>query len=132
MPEKLITGHETFFLRHFILHHATNKAVFTPQLLGMYGRSYAKPQTLHAAMEYYRALNETARRNEPLFATKLSMPILAIGGGGEGGLKTTLADQLKKYAVSADSHILPNCGHWLPEECPAEVNKLVVDFLRAK
>ncbi len=132
LPETLITGHETFFFSHFILHHATNKAVFTPELLGMYGRSYAKPQTLHAAMEYYRALNETARRDEPLFATKLSMPILAIGGGGEGGLKTALADQLKKYAVGADTHILPNCGHWLPEECPADVNRLVVGFLAAK
>ena len=132
LPEKLITGHDLLFLRHFILHHATNKAVFTPQLLGLYARSYAKPQTLHAAMEYYRALNETARRNQPLFATKLTMPILAIGGGGEGGLKTALADQLKKYAVGADNQILPNCGHWLPEECPADVNKLVVTFLNAK
>ena len=132
LPEKLIAGHEAFFLSHFILHHATNKAAFTPELLGMYGRSYAKPQTLHAAMEYYRALNDTARRNEPLFATRLTMPILAVGGGGEGGLKTALADQLKKYAVGADSHILPNCGHWLPEECSADVNRLVVDFLELK
>lgn len=132
LPETLITGHEAVFFKHFILFHATNKAVFTPELLGLYSRSYSKPQTLHAAMEYYRALNETARRNEPLFATKLGMPILAIGGGGQGGLKTALADQLKKYAVSADSHILPNCGHWLPEECPADVNQLVVDFLNSK
>ncbi len=132
LPEKLITGHETLFFKHFITFHATNKAVFTPQLLGLYARSYAKPQTLHAAMEYYRALNETARRNEPLFATRLAMPILSIGGGGQGGLKSALADQLKKYAVSADNHILPNCGHWLPEECPVEVNRLVVGFLTAK
>ena len=130
LPETLITGHEAFFIRHFILSHATNKAVFTPELLRLYGRSYAKPQTLHASMEYYRALNETARRNEPLFTTKLAMPILSIGGGGS--LKTALADQLKTYAVSADNHVLPNCGHWLPEECPADVNRLVVDFLTAR
>ncbi len=132
LPETLITGHQYLFFRHFILQHATNKAVFTPELLGLYARSYAKPQTLHAAMEYYRALNETERRDEPLFATRLTMPILVIGGGGEGGLKTVLADQLKEYAVGADSHILPNCGHWLPEECPADVNRLVVNFLTIK
>ena len=129
LPETLITGHEGFFFKHFITFHATNKAVFTPALLGMYARSYSKPQTLHAAMEYYRALNETARRNEPLFATKLTMPIMSIGGGGQGGLKTALSDQLKKYAVGSEDHILPNCGHWLPEECPSDVNQLVVKFL---
>ena len=129
LPERLIAGHETVFLGHFIPHHATNRAAFTPRLLALYGRSYAKPRTLHAAMEYYRALKETARRNEPLFAINLSMPILALGGGGEGGLKTALADQLKSYALNVDNHILPKCGHWLPEECPADVDHLVVDFL---
>ena len=132
LPEALIAGHESLFLGHFITHHATNKAVFTPDLLGLYARSYAKPQTLHAAMEYYRALNETARRNQPLFATKLAMPVLSIGGGGEGGLKTALSDQLKKYAVAPDNHVLPNCGHWLPGECPADVNRLVVEFISIK
>ena len=130
LPETLITGNERMFFEHFIKSHASNKAAFTPELLDLYARSYSKPQTLHAAMEYYRALNETARRNKPLFATKLTMPVLSIAGGGEGGLQSLLADQLDKYAVKAERRILPGCGHWLPEECPAEVNRIVVDFLR--
>lgn len=129
LPETLIAGHEDLFLKHFILFHASNKAVFTPELLALYARSYSKPQTLHAAMEYYRALNETVRRNKPLFATKLAMPIMSIGGGGNGGLKKTLADQVKKYAVSSENHVLPQCGHWLPEECADDVDNLVVRFL---
>jgi len=28
--------------------------------------------------------------------------------------------------------VLPGCGHWLPEECPAVLNPMVVDFLTAK
>jgi hypothetical protein len=55
--ETLITGHEKFFLTHFIKEHPSNKEAFTPALLDLYARSYAKPHTLNASFEYYRALN---------------------------------------------------------------------------
>jgi pimeloyl-ACP methyl ester carboxylesterase len=132
LPETLVTGHERFFIEHFIKVHATNTAVFTPALLDLYGRSYAKRQTLHGSFEYYRALNETARRNAPLFATKLTMPVLAIGGGGNGGMGKLEGDQLKQYATNVQAEVLPGCGHWLPEECPATLNPLIVNFLTAK
>lgn len=128
LPETLVTGRERFFLSHFIREHATNKAAFTPALLDLYGHSYAKPVTLHASFEYYRALNGTARRNKPLSATKLTMPVLAIGGGGHGGLGQLEGDQLEDYATNVRGVVLPGCGHWLPEECPAQLNPLVVDF----
>lgn len=130
LPETLVTGHERFFIEHFIKEHATNKDVFTPELLDLYGRSYAKPQTLHGSFEYYRALNETARRNKPLATTKLTMPVLAIGGSGHGGMGTLEGDQLKEYASNVRAEVLPDCGHWLPEECPAALNPMVVDFLK--
>lgn len=129
LPERLVTGNERFFIEHFIKAHATNKDVFTPELLDLYGRSYAKPQTLHGSFEYYRALNETARRNKPLAATKLTMPVLAIGGGGHGGMGPLEGDQLREYATDVHSEVLPACGHWLPEECASALNPLVVNFL---
>ena len=129
LAETLITGKERFFFEHFIKVHATNKDVFTPKLLDLYASSYAKPQSLHAAFEYYRALNETERRNVPLTKTKIAVPILAIGGGGHGGFGTAEADQIKKYATNVQGLSLPGCGHWLPEECPDSLNPAVVGFL---
>lgn len=132
LPETLLKGHELFFLTHFIKTHAANKAVFTPELLAMYGRSYAKPGTMYASCEYYRALNETVRRNAPLASIKLQMPVLILGGGGHGGLGEFEVKQIKSYADHVESHILPNGGHWLPEECPTEVNQFVEEFLNRK
>jgi pimeloyl-ACP methyl ester carboxylesterase len=129
LAETLIAGHERFFFEHFIKTHATNKAVFTPELLDMYARSYAKPHSLNAAFEYYRALNETVRRNASLSADKLKMPVLAIGGGGKGGMGQFQVDQTQDYADKVEGSVLPDCGHWLPEECTATLNQLVVDFL---
>ncbi|OSQ41512.1 alpha/beta fold hydrolase [Thalassospira sp. MCCC 1A01428] len=129
LAETLVTGHERMFLEHFIKEHATNRAVFTDELLDLYGASYAKPHTLHASFEYYRALNETAARNKLLAKNKLSMPVLAIGGGGHGGMGQFEADQLREYGTHVKGLVIPDCGHWLPEECATPLNKAVLDFL---
>lgn len=129
LAEALIAGKERFFLEHFIKEHATNTAVFTPQLLDLYARSYAKPGSLTASFSYYRALNETARRNAPLARTKLTLPILAIGGGGHGGFAAAEAEQIGKYATDVRGMVLPGCGHWLPEECPGATNAAIMSFL---
>ena len=130
LAETLISGRERAFFEHFIKEHATNKEVFTDELLDLYVASYSKPATLNAAFEYYRALNETARRNKPLLETELTMPVLAIGGGGHGGFGDAQADQMRRYASDVTGACIPNCGHWLPEEAPGELNRLVIDFLR--
>lgn len=129
LAETLITGHEKFFLSHFIKEHATRQKVFTPALLNLYAKSYAKPHTLHASFEYYRALNKSIAENAELSKSSLNMPVLAIGGGGHGGLGQFQMDQMKQYASNVEGEVLPNCGHWLPEECAAQLNPLVVKFL---
>ena len=129
LARTLIAGKERFFLEHFIKVHATNTVVFTPEVLDLYAHSYAKPNAFDAAFAYYRALNETARRNKPLASMKLAMPILAVGGGGHGGFGEAQAQQVRRYASNVTGVSLPGCGHWLPEECADALNPLVTDFL---
>lgn len=129
LAETLVTGHERLFLEHFIKVHAVNKAAFTPELLNLYAASFAKPGSLNASFEYYRSLNETARRNVELAQTRLGMPVLAVGGGGHGGMGQFQIDQMRDYADNVEGHIIDACGHWVPEEAPDALNKLVVEFL---
>ena len=131
LARTLITGKERFFLEHFIRVHATNQDAFTPELLDLYARSFAKPSSLDASFAYYRALNETVRRNAPLAARRLSMPILAIGGGGHGGFGDAEAEQIRRYADDVTGRSLPGCGHWVPEEAADQLAPLVFDFLRS-
>ena len=130
LARTLITGKERFFLEHFIRAHATNQDAFTPELLDLYARSFAKPSSLDASFAYYRALNETVRRNAPLAARRLLMPILAVGGGGHGGFGEAEAEQIRRYADDVTGRSLPGCGHWVPEEAPEQLNPVVIDFLR--
>ena len=132
LPETLIAGREVAFFKHFIAAHTVNEAVFTPELIDLYARSYAKPHSLHSAMEYYRALVETQRRNMPLFQKKLTMKTMAIGGGSPVSVGQFQVDQLAKYATNMKGVVLPNCGHWVPEECAASFNPTVINFLADK
>ena len=129
LAETLVTGRERIFLEHFIQVHAVNKAAFPPALLDLYAASFAKPASLNASFEYYRALNETARRNAELARHRLRMPVLAIGGGGHGGMGQFQIDQLSDYAERVEGHVIADCGHWIPEEAPEALGALVLDFL---
>ncbi len=129
LAETLIAGKERFFLEHFIKSHASNTEVFSERLLDLYARSYAKPHSLNASFEYYRALNESVRQNAELAKTRLQMPTMTLAGGGHGGMGTFQLEQMKAYADDVEGHVLPGCGHWLPEECAAPMNRLVIDFL---
>lgn len=132
LAESLIAGKERLFFEHFITEHATNKTVFTPQLLDLYARSYSKPHSLHAAFEYYRVLNQGVEDNKLLSRNKISLPVLAIGGGGHGGLGELQVKQIRHFATRVTGKVLPGCGHWLPEECAPALNNAVITFLNAR
>lgn len=129
LAETLISGKERFFIEHFIKEHATNKAAFTPQLLDLYGKSYAKPHSLNASFEYYRVLNQGVKDNQELAKTRITIPMLAIGGGGHGGMAAYETEMLRRYATNVTGTVLADCGHWLPEECAAPLNEAVLKFL---
>jgi len=132
LAETLITGKERVFFEHFIKEHATNKDVFTPELLDLYAKSYAKPHSLNAAFEYYRVLNQGVIDNKELSKTKITIPALAIGGGGHGGMGQYQIDLMERFATNVTGKVLPSCGHWLPEECTAALNEAVTSFLEAR
>ena len=64
----------------------------------------------------------------------LEVPSLFIGAERDGptiwgtGAITRFATTLPRLV---GSHVLPDCGHWIPQERPGEVNRLLLDFLRA-
>ena len=73
------------FIEYFIKSNTMKKNVYTPQLLDLYARCWAKPHSPHGSFGYYRALNETARRNKSLAATRSTMPVLTIGSESSMG-----------------------------------------------
>ncbi|MDN3222217.1 alpha/beta fold hydrolase [Pseudomonas nunensis] len=131
LADAMVKGNERLFLTHFIRHHASNQEVFTDDLVDSYVRSYSKAQTFHSAFEYYRALPRSIVQNQELAKTKVTMPVLAVGGGGNGGFGAQQPENIRRYATNVEAHVLPGCGHWIPEECAPALNPLIKSFLAA-
>ena len=49
LAETLISGQERVFFKHLIKEHASNKDVFTLELLDLYAKSHTTPHTLNVA-----------------------------------------------------------------------------------
>jgi pimeloyl-ACP methyl ester carboxylesterase len=59
--------------------------------------------------------------------TKLSMPVLAIGASDSlGSLEAT---QVRQYASNVTGVVIPDSGHRIYEEHPAELTRILLQFL---
>lgn len=127
LPETLVAGHYAFFLEHFIREHATQQAAFDHEFFVRDGEAYAGAPW-HSAMQYYRALSTDVIENKRIGKTKIKIPMLLLAGGGHGGFGAFQLKEVQPYVTHVESHVLPGCGHWLPEECPQMVDLRVKQF----
>lgn len=62
----------------------------------------------------------------------ITQPSLFIGGGRDAST-TWLADAIAAYPTTLpgllSSHLLDDCGHWIQQERPEDVNRILIDWL---
>jgi pimeloyl-ACP methyl ester carboxylesterase len=88
---------------------------------------------MRAGVEYYRAFPQDAIQNMNYSKTKLTMPVLALGAGyiptlGGNITMPTIVYGMQTLAQNATGIKVPNSGHWIPEERPDLVIKLLDNF----
>ena len=82
---------------------------------------------------YFRAFPEDAVQNENYSKTKLTMPVLAVGAGyipafgGDVTINYALYG-MQRLAQNVTGVKVPLSGHWIPEERPDFVIKLLDNF----
>jgi pimeloyl-ACP methyl ester carboxylesterase len=126
LPEQLVTGREYTYLSWFY-RNAYQKAAISDEDIRLYVAAYSKPASLHAGFEYYRAFEQDAADNSNDHAP-LDMPVLALGGD-HSPWRTYLYEQLQGNAISLEGAVVPECGHFIPEEQPKWLAEHVRLFL---
>lgn len=122
LPEKLVTGREDIYLGWFFDNYGATADVIGEEERAHYIESYSRPGRLAAGFAYYRALSQDIAHNTELLAKgKLTMPVLALGGGSSWGRGSEVKESLQRVATNVEGHVIADCGHWMPEEKPTEV-----------
>jgi pimeloyl-ACP methyl ester carboxylesterase len=125
--EQLVTGREEiFFGAEFDASAGTNK-------LPGYAVSYyidtlaASPDALRGSFGFYRALPTSIAQNQQRRQRRLTLPVLAIGGGESAG--EGVGNTMKLAADDVQAMVIPGCGHWVAEQAPDELLAAVTAFL---
>ena len=82
---------------------------------------------MRAGWAYFVSFQQAAKDFAELSQTKLTMPVLSIGGEKANG--DVLAHQMKLVASDVTFVVLKNTGHWVMEENPKETIDALVKFL---
>ena len=127
LNEQLVRGREDLFFSFIFDAEATNK--LPEYAIRYYAKGFASSRAaLSGSFGFYRAWDATTKQNQDrLKMTKLTMPVLAIGGG-----KSSMnGPELVMRAVANDVQGLeiPGAGHFVAEEAPEQVLAALAGFL---
>jgi len=127
-PEMLVRGRERIYFDYFWNDFAADKTHSIPETDGAaYVAAYSRPGRMRAGWAYFVSFQQAAKDFAQLSQTKLTMPVLAIGGDKANG--TVLGNQMKLVATNATMIVLKDTGHWVLEEQPKETMDALMKFL---
>jgi pimeloyl-ACP methyl ester carboxylesterase len=127
-PEALVRGRERTYFEYFWNDFAADKTHSIPEAdRAAYTAAYSRPGRMRAGWAYFVSFQQAAKDFAQLSQTKLTMPVLAIGGGKAN--EDLLGRQMKPVASNATMVVLKDTGHWVLEERPKETTEALLKFL---
>jgi pimeloyl-ACP methyl ester carboxylesterase len=124
LPEQLVAGREDVF---FGYEFAIQGGKLPVEVVDYYVGLLSAPGALSGSFGWYRAFDTTVAQNEQRKTTRLTMPVLAIGGAASYG--DHVGEAMNLVADDVQSVVIPNVGHWVAEEAPDEMLAALTAFL---
>jgi pimeloyl-ACP methyl ester carboxylesterase len=128
LPEQLVDGREQLWVDRFIDQLEIQKGAVDARSVNEFASYLRDDAHLKASFEWFRALPQDVKDNAVNKQTKLTMPVLAVGASGSlGGSIETQVDQ---YATNVTGKVIADSGHWIYEEHPQQMTRVLLTFLR--
>ncbi|WP_263355020.1 alpha/beta fold hydrolase [Acidicapsa acidisoli] len=129
LPAELTKGKEDIYVGWWFKNKVYKPGAVPPRDIAAYVAAYAREGRMDAAFDYCRRIVDDMEFNKKQFTGKLPIRLLAVGGQYS---IPTMGESLQPYFQSAISLVIPDAGHFVPEEQPEALAKALVAFLSAK
>ena len=131
LPEEVIRAGDFALLRSVFRSDPVQPEALTAEDIERYIEAIAQPGALTASLNYYRALLRNPREMRALLQ-RVEAPVLVIWGEKDRFLSRRLAEPPRLWVPNLIRvKRLPDASHWVAEDCPLEVNTLLLRFLRS-
>lgn len=132
LPERLAGADVAGYLGYFFERWTHHRPGLEQSAIDEYVRAFSAPGALRAGFDDYRAsFPHDADLDDADHAAgkRLTMPVLALWGASALFGVAPVLDVWRDYAVDVAGEAIPECGHFLAEERPAELVALLRPFL---
>jgi pimeloyl-ACP methyl ester carboxylesterase len=125
VPERLIVDNERAFLTWFFERDEETRKAVDPDTIDEYLRTFSGEAGVLGALGVYRAVFTTIAQTEPLTLDKVQVPVVALGGDRANGARVRA--QIELVAQNVSGGVIEGCGHFVPEERPDEIVRMVLE-----
>ncbi|WDO10145.1 alpha/beta hydrolase [Streptomyces murinus] len=128
LPETLLTGRERDYVDWFLRAKTLSPDTFDGTEVDQYAAAIAAEGGLRASLAYYRDAPRSARANrDALERGRLTVPVLGISSSH--GSIPDMAASLGPWAENTTGVVIPEAGHFIPDEQPGAVVQALTAFL---
>ncbi len=131
LPEYLLGRDHAQAIGRMLYASALQKAAFPPDAIAKYQEAISKPGALKAALSYYRQFLRHGTRALSSRTLRVDAPTLLVWGEQDVALGIELTHHLEEWVPDLRVRYLPESGHWVQQEQPEQVNRLLLEFLQA-
>ena len=128
LPELALSAADYGAIRHMFARMPARSGAFSAEDIDAYVAAMKVPGALTAALNYYRA-NALTRMPRTAGAHRIEAETLVIWGEKDPALGIGLLDGLDRKVARLRVHRIPDAGHWVQNEAPEEVNRVLTEFL---
>ena len=130
LPEAMLRARNARAIGEMFRGMALDQSRFSDDVLDHYRHNALQPGALTAMINYYRANLTQFGRNQP--STRIEVPTLMIWGDHDTAAGIEMTEGYERYVADFTLRRLANVSHWVQQEAPEWVNKLMSTWLEQR
>lgn len=131
LPERFVGSNLLVFFKKAIRAQLHDRKSFTDEDVSAFVTAYEQKGALTGSINYYRALRYSFSKLK-IYQQKIKAPVLLIWGENDMFLGKEMTEKTANFVENSyEFKPIPNCSHWVQNDCPNEVNAYLLEFFKA-